>query len=291
MRQLMGIFLAGALVAGQPTSLHVHVTALQLPTAGSSGGTAAKLDAAVRAAVREHPHTQLVTLPSHYLPVGQPVAPASLRALAKELRVSIVSTGWTLSKSGNASVHFAAVIGQDGAVVLNRSSATASDSALDCGVEQGFDVAMLQLSSSISNDPIPGSPAAPPAAAPPPVGIGLLLGREWECFHGPRALMLKQADIILVSGNQAPKAGAPTMALYTRAWENVLGLLLTNPSEAGGTQAYLGVKDTAAGIGLTLLAPTPPGVAAAYPVTFDLEALRSNRTRAIWGDAFRRPVV
>ena len=48
------------------------------------------------------------------------------------------------------------------------------------------------------------------------------------------------------------------MALYTRAWENVVGILLTNPAEAGGSQGYLGVKDTAAGIGLTLLAPPPP---------------------------------
>lgn len=46
------------------------------------------------------------------------------------------------------------------------------------------------------------------------------------------------------------------MALYTRAWENVVGILLTNPAEAGGSQGYLGVKDTAAGIGLTLLVPT-----------------------------------
>lgn len=60
------------------------------------------------------------------------------------------------------------------------------------------------------------------------------------------------------------------MALYTRAWENVVGILLTNPAEAGGSQGYLGVKDTAAGIGLTLLAPTPPGIGT-YSATFDID--------------------
>ena len=44
--------------------------------------------------------------------------------------------------------------------------------------------------------------------------------------------------------------------LYTRAWENVVALVLTNTAEDGGSQAYLGVKDTTAGIGLTLLPPS-----------------------------------
>ena len=130
------------------------------------------------------------------------------------------------------------------------------------------------------------------------VGIGMLLEREYEFFHGPRVLMLQGAEIVLVSGRTESSTSsissklleqASHQAFYTRAWENVLGIGLVNGNIShGGSCAYLGTKDTATGIGQTLLDPTPPG-SHSYLVEYNLSALRGNRSDAIWGDAFRRP--
>ena len=136
------------------------------------------------------------------------------------------------------------------------------------------------------------------------VGVGMLLEREYEFFHGPRVLMLQGAEIVLVSGGVGHTAPPPPIqptasetaltrashqAFYTRAWENVLGIGLVSGNVIhGGSCAYLGTKDTSTGIGQTLLAPTPPG-SSHYLVMYNISALRGNRSDAIWGDAFRRP--
>jgi hypothetical protein len=88
-------------------------------------------------------------------------------------------------------------------------------------------------------------------------------------------------------------ASASQEALFTRAWENVQGMALVNDAASGGSCAYLGTKDTATGIGQTLLPPTapqpPPAAGGGRLVDFNLTALRGNASHAIWGDAFRRP--
>ena len=188
--------------AASPTSPPpFSITALQLT--GNGVGTTSTLEAAVRDAAKKNPQTQLVSLPSHWLHRGVNVAAPEIGALAKQMKIAILSTGFGSGSSAEA--HLAVLFNQDGEVVLNRTSVATKE--LDCGVDQPFTVAHLAIGGGLNSS----------------VGIGVLQNREWECFHGPRALMLKQADVILVAGTDAPLPGAPTMALYTRAWENVLG--------------------------------------------------------------------
>jgi hypothetical protein len=204
-------------------SLLVHVTVLQLAAWQPEGD----LLPTIRNAVEQNPATQVVTLPSHYLPVGQPTHSDRLQTLAQELDIVIMSTGYGVD-AGEDHLHLASLISRHGVVVLNRTSAPTA--GLDCGVDHPFDVAMVEVGSRTVN----GEPRNRTGGTI--IGIGMLLNREWECFHGARALMLKQADIILVAGGAAPAAGAPIMALYTRAWENVLSVVLTNPASTGGSQ-------------------------------------------------------
>lgn len=289
-------------VAGAASSVNttgtVTLSVLQLevgvPTTSLDGVTAA-----IRAA--KAGGAQLAVLPGGFFTLGPNDSPSVLAHVAEEESIAVVSTGAT-AEGGRQAV----LLGSDGTVLLNRSStdtglwsttdpgATASTNHpqdhqqklgrrsstavegvnrsyrdpqgdLDCGKD--FDVARL---------PVPGRPGQT-------VGVGLLLDREWECFHGPRALMLAGADVVIVVGSgPAPGEGAPQMALYTRAWENVLAIVLAQPAGAGGSQAYLGVKDTDSGEGVVVLPPTPQTVKS-YAVPIDLDALWANRSTAIWG--------
>lgn len=188
------------------------VTALQLLTKGN-GTTTSALEAAVRTALQEHPRTQVVTVPSQYLAQGVDVAAPEIGGLAKELQVALMVTGFTAtSTSDQQHQHFAVLFNQDGVVVLNRTSVPTKE--LDCGVESNpFDVAMVQISSrrgygsngAKTNATISGD--ANNGGTTITVGIGMLLNREWECFHGPRVLMLRQVDLILVAGAAAPLPG------------------------------------------------------------------------------------
>lgn len=192
------------------TEVVVRVTALQLLTKGN-GTTTSALEAAVRTALQEHPRTQVVTVPSQYLAQGVDVAAPEIGGLAKELQVALMVTGFT-GGADQQHQHFAVLFNQDGVVVLNRTSVPTKE--LDCGVESNpFDVAMVQISSrrgydsngaktnaTISGDTNNGGTTIT-------VGIGMLLNREWECFHGPRVLMLRQVDLILVAGAAAPLPG------------------------------------------------------------------------------------
>jgi predicted amidohydrolase len=302
----------------------IVVALLQLP---ENGGVEAL---SIQAHEAAHRGSELLLLPASYFAASVSIV-QTIVPLCRELGVAMMGTGWTTNGQDNA-----VLVDRTGTLILNHTSvrvvlppasgsgsvdaaktlaeskqqnpdfkgSTATNglawpagTTLDCG--SSFQVAQLQLQLNRT------------------VGIGMLLNREWECFQGPRALMLGGVDLVVVGGgsyggsnvyggggDNAGNTAAPTfqkehqgatalsvaatMALYTRAWENVVGIALTNPAEVGGSQAYLGVKGTSNGIGVTLLKPTATG-AAVHLVSFDLVGLQSNRSRAIWGDAFRRP--
>lgn len=185
---------------------------------------------------------QIAVLPGRFLDLSA-LAVDALAPIARELAMGVLSTGETADGT-----HAAVLIGPDGSVLLNRT--VPAGSALDCGggggdhggaagVENdGFAVAKMVLPTT-NGSGVNGSTE---------LSVGVLLDREWECFHGSRVLMLRGADLVLVAGSGLPPSdGAPQLALRTRAWENVLAVVLAQSATYGGSQAYLGVKVTECG--------------------------------------------
>ena len=180
---------------------------------------------------------QIAVLPGRFLDMSaQGVAVDALAPIARELAMGVLSTGETADGT-----HVAVLIGADGNVLLNRT--LPAHGALNCGgggtgvasgvVNDGFAVARMVLPTT-NGSGVNGSTE---------VSVGVLLDREWECFHGSRVLMLRGADVVLVAGSGLPPSdGAPQLAMRTRAWENVLGVVLAQSATYGGSQAYLGVK-------------------------------------------------
>ena len=208
--------------------------------------------------------------------------------------IAVLPSGWLLSNDaeGFEQLRASAKLSNIAVIITTQTTTTLQAFLVDC---TGTVVSTHQKIKD-ENDGVPRTSTefkAVQLAVPGigDVGIGMLLEREFEFFHGPRVLMLQGAEIVLVSGGTGSpsKSSTSNKAFYTRAWENVLGIgLVSGNTSHGGSSAYLGTKDTATGIGQTLLAPTPPGVRQ-YMVDYNVSALRGNRSDAIWGDAFRRP--
>ena len=115
-----------------------------------------------------------------------------------------------------------------------------------------------------------------------PVQVGSMICFDRENPESARILMIKGAELILT-----PNAcGLDDLRLdqfKIRAWENVLGVAMTNypkPVNNGHSVAY-----NASGECL-VLADEKEGI---HMATFDLDDLRDRRGRVIWGNAYRRP--
>ena len=115
-----------------------------------------------------------------------------------------------------------------------------------------------------------------------PVEVGAMICFDREHPESARILMLKGAEIVLT-----PNAcGLDELRLdqfKVRAFENAMDVAMTNyaaPAQNGRSVAY-----SAKGEELVLAGPEP-GIFLAH---FDLDALRKQRARCIWGNAYRRP--
>ena len=122
------------------------------------------------------------------------------------------------------------------------------------------------------------------------IKVGAMICFDREFPESARILMLKGAEIILVP-NACPLGMNRLAQARTRAYENMVGLALTNyaaPQANGHSLAFDGI---AYGEGderdmLLIEAGESEDV---YPATFDLDALRAFRSREVMGNAFRRP--
>ena len=112
-----------------------------------------------------------------------------------------------------------------------------------------------------------------------------------EFPESARILMLQGAEIILVP-NACQLNSNSLMQFRTRAYENVVGLAMTNyaaPQNNGHSMALDGISEDEHGRAHDMLlveAGESEGVSLA---TFDLDALRTYRLCHTGGNAFRRP--
>jgi len=115
-----------------------------------------------------------------------------------------------------------------------------------------------------------------------PVEVGAMICFDREQPESARILMLKGAELILT-----PNAcGLDDLRLdqfKIRAWENVVDVAMANypaPNQNGHSVAYNSDGEE------VVLAGEEEGI---FLAEFDLERLRRNRGKRIWGDAYRRP--
>lgn len=122
------------------------------------------------------------------------------------------------------------------------------------------------------------------------VTLGAMICYDREFPESARILMLKGAEIILVPnacGLERYRIGQ----MYTRAFENMLGLAMTNyaaPDCNGHSIAVDGISFDQHGVHDMLLVEAGPeeGI---FMACFDLDALRQYRSKEVWGNAFRKP--
>jgi predicted amidohydrolase len=129
------------------------------------------------------------------------------------------------------------------------------------------------------------------------IKIGAMICYDREFPESARILMLKGAEIILIP-NACPIEINRKSQLRTRAFENMVGIAMTNYAEGkidcnGHSLAFDGItysetsqnnfeaRDT-----LTVEAGESEGI---YIAKFDINKIRGYREKEVWGNAYRKP--
>ena len=124
-----------------------------------------------------------------------------------------------------------------------------------------------------------------------PLQVGAMICYDREFPESARILMLQGAEVILVP-NACELDLNRLMQVRVRAYENMVGLAMTNyaaPSNNGHSIAFDGINEDEHGHARDMLLVEAGESEGIYLATFDLDALRSHRSRNTWGNAFRRP--
>ncbi len=115
-----------------------------------------------------------------------------------------------------------------------------------------------------------------------PVVVGSMICFDREQPESARILMLKGAELILTP-NACGLDDLRLQQFRIRAWENVVGVAMTNypaPVNNGCSAAYdMRGRELAMGA-------SEEGI---FYASFDLQRLREQRSKTIWGNAYRRP--
>lgn len=199
------------------------------------------------------------------------------RVLARELEMGIAVT--YLEATGGAPRNTVSLIDRHGEVALTYAKVHTCDFGDEALLAPGdaFRVATLDTAKG-------------------PVRIGAMICYDREFPESARVLMLGGAEIVLVP-NACPWDHNRSRQLYTRAYENMIGIAMANyaaPDQNGHSTALDGMAYAEARAGddggpreMTLVeAGEAEGI---YLAHFDLVALRAYRERETWGDAFRKP--
>ncbi len=123
-----------------------------------------------------------------------------------------------------------------------------------------------------------------------PLQVGMMICFDREFPESARLLMLKGAEIILIP-NACEMEVNRLAQVRTRAYENMLGVALTNyasPDANGHSVAYDPISFDSHGSRDTLIVAGDEAEGI-HLATFDLAKIRDFRAREVWGNAFRKP--
>ena len=187
--------------------------------------------------------------------------------IAKELSIGIVITGFT--KGVKRPQNSAFVIDRNGAILLKYSKVHTCDFGTERMLESGTEFKVCDFDG---------------------VKIGIMICYDREYPESARILMLKGAEIILVPndcGTMKPRL----QVLSTRTYENMVGIAMANPpgENAGCSCAFSPVHwdHNGKSVDNTIMIADEmtEGI---FLATFDLDELRSYRSKEMMGNTFRK---
>lgn len=190
-----------------------------------------------------------------------------ISSAAKIYGVGVVATAFTKGKAKPQNSAF--IIDKNGNVIMKYSKVHTCDFADEVCLENGIEFKICDFHG---------------------VKLGVMICYDREYPESARILMLKGAEIILVPndcGSMKPRV----QALSTRAYENMVGVVMANPNgeNAGCSCAYSPVCWDENGVCIdNTIFIADDKTEGIYYADFDLSALREYRKREMMGNTFRK---
>ncbi|MBK8550439.1 MAG: carbon-nitrogen hydrolase family protein [Ignavibacteria bacterium] len=191
--------------------------------------------------------------------------------LSGELDVAIALT--FLQKGKDKPFNSVILIDKHGNIVLNYSKVHTCDFSMEYFCEPGDKFFVCDLDTRKGN-----------------IKVGAMICFDREFPESARELMLQGAEIILIP-NCCDMDSHRTAQLKTRAFENMVGVALTNypePKCNGKSQAYSPLAYNKEGKELNNLITMADEKEGIYTAEFDMDEIREYRNREVWGNAYRK---
>lgn len=187
--------------------------------------------------------------------------------IAKELNIGVVITGYT--KGINRPQNSAFVISKNGEILMKYSKVHTCDFADERMIECGDEFKVCDFED---------------------VKIGIMICYDREYPESARILMLKGAELILLP-NDCGAMRPRVQALSTRAYENMVGVVMANPSgeNAGCSCAFSPITWDKNGIPIdNKIVMADDKTEDIFIAEYDLEELRDYRSHEMMGNTFRK---
>ncbi|GFZ31650.1 hydrolase [Clostridium zeae] len=186
---------------------------------------------------------------------------------AKLLNIGIVITAYTkgIKKPQNS----AFVINRSGEIIMKYSKVHTCDFADERMLESGDEFKVCEFEG---------------------VKLGVMICYDREYPESARILMLKGAELILVP-NDCESMKPRIQALSTRAYENMVGVAMSNPprKNAGCSCAFSPITWDEDGIPIdNIITLADAETEDVFLAEFDLEKIRTYRNREMMGNTFRK---
>ena len=186
---------------------------------------------------------------------------------AEELNIGVVVTCFT--KGEVRPQNTAIVINRNGKIIMKYSKVHTCDFSSERLLESGKEFKVCNFDR---------------------VKIGIMICYDREYPESARVLMLKGAEIILVP-NDCGIVPARLHALSTRAYENMVGVVMANPPyEYGGCScAYSPIVWTKDGVGVdNTIVLADSKSEDVFIAEYNMDELRDYRSREMMGNTFRK---
>jgi predicted amidohydrolase len=187
--------------------------------------------------------------------------------IAKELNVGIVITAYT--KGINRPQNSAFVISKNGEILMKYSKVHTCDFAEERMLECGEQFKVCDFEG---------------------IKIGIMICYDREYPESARILMLKGAEVILLPndcGSMPPRV----QALSTRAYENMVGVVMANPPgiNAGCSCAFSPITWDRNGVPIdNTIIMADDETEGIFMAEYDMEELRDYRRHEMMGNTFRK---
>lgn len=187
--------------------------------------------------------------------------------IAKELNIGVVITGYT--KGVNRPQNSAFVISKEGEILMKYSKVHTCDFSYEKMLESGDEFKVCDFEG---------------------VKLGVMICYDREYPESARILMLKGAEIVLVP-NDCGAMRHRVQALSTRAYENMVGVVMANPpgENAGCSCAFSPIPWDREGIPVdNVIVMADDKTEDIFMAEYNLEELRHYRSREMMGNTFRK---